>query len=177
MRVKWSSKKEARIKRLSPVGGGFLWLGEVNLGWRRSRLRLLRSFFKTDGVCEACWDRLGAGGPSIKKLIQNWWGWKSLSGGSIPSSDPFFQNWRCMWSLLGQVRSMGSINLEAYSKLMGVKKLIGWEYPVLGHVFSKLTGWERLVKPEHPVFGHALFKSDGVWEKYCCWSGIEVPSI
>ena len=35
---------------------------------------------------------------------------------------------------------MGTINLEAYSKLMGVKKLIGWEYPVFGHVFSKLTG-------------------------------------
>ena len=40
---------------------------------------------------------------------------------------------------------MGSINLEAYSKLMGVKKLIGWEYPVFGHVFSKLTVYVKLV--------------------------------
>ena len=35
----------------------------------KERIEELR--FKTDGVCEACWDRLGAGGPSIKKLIQN----------------------------------------------------------------------------------------------------------
>ena len=28
---------------------------------------------------------------------------------------------------------------------MGLKKLVGWEYPVFGHVFSKLMGCVKLV--------------------------------
>ena len=36
--------------------------------------------------------------------------------------------------------ALGPILSEAFSKLMGLKKLVWWEYPIFGHVFSKLMG-------------------------------------
>ena len=43
-------------------------------------------------------------------------------------------------SLLGWFEEPGPILSEAFSKLMGLKKLVWWEYPIFGHVFSKLMG-------------------------------------
>ena len=54
---------------------------------------------------------------------------------------------------------------------MGLKKLVGWEYPVFGHVFSKLMGCVKLVGTGAGAGAPSIkkfFKTDGA-EKLVGW--------
>jgi len=50
------------------------------------------------------------------------------------------------------VEEPGPILSEAFSKPMGRKKLVWWEYPILGHAFYKFDGVKKacLVGEPHP---------------------------
>ena len=60
---------------------------------------------------------------------------------------------------------------------MGLKKLVGWECPVFGHVFSKLMGLKKLVGWEYPIFGHVFSKLTVCVKLVGTGAGAGAPSI
>ena len=66
----------------------------------------------------------------------------------------------------GSGEGPGPILSEAFSKPMGRKKLVWWEYPIRGHAFYKFGGVKKLVWWENPILGHVLYESDGVRKEF-----------